>query len=319
MSPTLSAKISAERAKQIVEKAAQEANDVLQAAQSDPLKKPKQMKPAVKEEVAKIVESGDPSKVVQYIKGNKKDFISGVYMSWFMKEIRSQLEGGPASAPSAAGAAAPKEEKKKAAPSQVPKTSSKVLSKTGSKNAKTGSKNAAASAKVAEKNASAAAEALEAAELTQVRNAAASGQKHSLDTSSDAGLCSFEAQALAFPNAAAVAGGPEKRKRQKQHASPSEAADHESASEAEEERHAKKTSTTCTSGSHKDVGTLQSPFRGGEAKADDSKTAMHTEAISSLQEMTAQEMICNGQCNPLDGFCLSCKSVALDAAVSPPH
>jgi len=284
MAPTLSAKISAERAKQIVDKAAQEASDVLQASQSDTLKKPKEMKPAVKEEVAKIVESGDPSKVVQYIKGNKKDFISGVYMSWFMKEIRSQIERGPASASSAAGVAAPKEEKKKAAPSRVPKTSSKVLSKTGSKNAKTGSKNAAASAKVAEKNASAAAEALEAAQAEST-----------------------------------IAGGPEKRKRQKQHASPSEAADHESASEAEEERPAKKTSTTCTSGSHKDVGTLQSPFRGGEAKADDSKTAMHTEAISSLQEMTAQEMICNGQCNPLDGFCLSCKTAALDAAASPPH
>ena len=248
MSPTLSAKtaaVSSERAKQIVEKAAQEANDVLQAAQSDPLKKPKQMKAAVKEEVAKIVESGDPSKVVQYIKGNKKDFISGVYMSWFMKEIRSQLEGGPASASSAAGAgaAAPKEEKKKAAPSKVPKTSSKVVSKDA---AKTGSKNAAASAKVAEKKASVAAEALEAAQAESK-----------------------------------IAGGPEKRKRQKQHASPSEAADDESASEAEEERPAKKTSTTtCTSGSHKDVGTLQSPFRGDEEKDDDSKTAMDAAASS---------------------------------------
>lgn len=265
MSPTLSAKISAERAKQIVEKAAQEANDVLQAAQSDPLKKPKQMKPAVKEEVAKIVESGDPSKVVQYIKGNKKDFISGVYMSWFMKEIRSQLEGGPASALSAAGAAAPKEEKKKAAPSQVPKTSSKVLSKDA---AKKGSKNAAASAKVAEKNSSAAAEALGSAQAESK-----------------------------------IAGGPEKRKRQKQHASPSEAADHESASEAEEERPAKKTSTTCTSGSHKDVETLQSPFRGGEEKDeekdDDSKTATDAEALNRLQEMT--------------------KGDAMDAAASPPH
>jgi hypothetical protein len=245
MSPTLSAKISAvsaERAKQIVEKAAQEANDVLQAAQSDPMKKPKQMKTAVKEEVAKIVESGDPSKVVQYIKGNKKDFISGVYMSWFMKEIRSQLEGGLAPASSAAGAAAPKEEKK-AAPSQVPEASAKVLSKDA---AKTGTKKAAASAKVAEKNASAAAEALEAAQAESK-----------------------------------IAGGPEKRKRQKQHASPSEAEDHESASEAEEERPAKKTSTTCTSGSHMDVGTLQSPFRGDEEKDekdDDSKTAIHAEA-----------------------------------------
>lgn len=108
-------KVTRERAVQIVDKAAQEASDVIAATQ-DPMKKPKQLKAAVKEEVAKLVESGDPGKVVQYIKGHKKEFISGVYMSWFMKEVRAQLEGGgsgasaakqePAAAASGKGAAA---------------------------------------------------------------------------------------------------------------------------------------------------------------------------------------------------------------------
>jgi len=96
-------KVTRERAVQIVDKAAQEASDVIAATQ-DPMKKPKQLKAAVKEEVAKLVESGDPGKVVQYIKGHKKEFISGVYMSWFMKEVRAQLEGG------GSGAAAAKQE-----------------------------------------------------------------------------------------------------------------------------------------------------------------------------------------------------------------
>ena len=94
--------LSTDRAKAIVEKAAQEASDVLKATQADPLKKPKQLKADVKEAVAKRVESGDPTQVVLYIKDNKKEFISGVYQSWFMKEIRAQLEGtsGAAAAPS---------------------------------------------------------------------------------------------------------------------------------------------------------------------------------------------------------------------------
>lgn len=85
-------RVTPERANQIVDKAAQEANDVI-AATADPMKKPKQLKAGVKKEVAKLVESGDPGQVVQYIKGHKKEFISGVYMSWFMKEIRAQLGG----------------------------------------------------------------------------------------------------------------------------------------------------------------------------------------------------------------------------------
>mmetsp|Transcript_48067 Transcript_48067/g.70427 ORF Transcript_48067/g.70427 Transcript_48067/m.70427 type:complete len:222 (-) Transcript_48067:305-970(-) len=97
------AKVAPGKAKQIVDKASQEASDVIQSTQADPLKKPKQMKGAVKEEVAKLVESGDPSQVVQYIKANRKEFISGVYMSWFMKEVRAQLEGP---APNGAGKAA---------------------------------------------------------------------------------------------------------------------------------------------------------------------------------------------------------------------
>jgi hypothetical protein len=249
MSPTPSAKISGERAKQIVDKAAQEANDVLQASQSDPLKKPKQMKPAVKEEVAKIVESGDPSKIVQYIKGNKKDFISGVYMSWFMKEIRSQLEGGPASAPSAAGAAAPKEEKKKAAPSRVPKTSSKVLSNDA---AKTGSKKAAASAKVAEKTASAAAEALEAAQAESK-----------------------------------IAGGPENRKRQKQHASAADN-ESASEAEEERPAKKNSTTCTSGSHKDVDTlqSPFRGGEEKDEEKDDDSKTATDAEALNRLQEMT---------------------------------
>ena len=92
------APVSAERAQQIVEKAAKEAGDVIQSTQADPLKKPKQVKAAVKEAVAKLVESGDPAQVVQYIKNNRKDFVSGVYQSWFMKEIRAQLDGAPPAA-----------------------------------------------------------------------------------------------------------------------------------------------------------------------------------------------------------------------------
>lgn len=87
-------RVPPERALQIVTKAAQEANDVIQATQADPLKKPKQMKQATKDAVARCVESGDPAQVVAYIKANRKEFISGVYQSWFMKEIRKSLEGG---------------------------------------------------------------------------------------------------------------------------------------------------------------------------------------------------------------------------------
>jgi hypothetical protein len=102
--------VSSDRAKAIVEKAAQEASDVLKATQADPLKQPKQLKADVKEAVAKRVESGDPSQVVHYIKDNKKQFISGVYQSWFMKEIRAQLEG------SSGAAASSKQPQKTAAP-----------------------------------------------------------------------------------------------------------------------------------------------------------------------------------------------------------
>jgi hypothetical protein len=84
-----------ERAKEVVEKAAKEASDVIQATQTDATKKPRQLKSTVKDSVAKLVESGDPSKVVEFIKSNRKDFISGVFQSWFMKEIRKELSGEP--------------------------------------------------------------------------------------------------------------------------------------------------------------------------------------------------------------------------------
>lgn len=94
--------MSAERAKQIVDKAAKEANDVLQCTQADPLKKPNQVEAAVKQAVSTLVESGDPAQVVQYIKNNGKEFPNGVYKSWFMKVIRAQLDAGPQSSAAAA-------------------------------------------------------------------------------------------------------------------------------------------------------------------------------------------------------------------------
>ena len=83
-------KVTRERAVQIVDKAAQKASDVIPATQF-PMKKPKQLKAAVKEEVVKLVESGDPGKVVQYMKDHREEFISEVFMSWFMHSVRAQV------------------------------------------------------------------------------------------------------------------------------------------------------------------------------------------------------------------------------------
>jgi len=121
-------KVSPGKAKQIVDKAAQEANDVIHATQSDPLKTTKKIKGAVKEDVAKLVESGDPGQVVQYIKSNRKEFISGVYMSWFMKEVRAQLEGG---APKTAASAKPAAKPAKPAAKPAAKTAAKPAAKAG--------------------------------------------------------------------------------------------------------------------------------------------------------------------------------------------
>jgi hypothetical protein len=132
-------KVTPERANQIVDKAAQEANDVIAATQADPMKKPKQLKADVKKEVAKLVESGDPGQVVQYIKGHKKEFISGVYMSWFMKEIRAQL-GGTDSGPAQAKKEPAANEKKAAAASAASKSAACAAPDAAASSAKAGVK-----------------------------------------------------------------------------------------------------------------------------------------------------------------------------------
>jgi hypothetical protein len=64
--------------------------------QTDPAKKTKSLKPAIRDAVKMAVRSGDPSEVVQFIKQNKKDFISGVYSSVFMSSVRKQMTGNSA-------------------------------------------------------------------------------------------------------------------------------------------------------------------------------------------------------------------------------
>ena len=132
-------RVTPERANQIVDKAAQEANDVIAATQADPMKKPKQLKAEVKKEVAKLVESGDPGQVVQYIKGHKKEFISGVYMSWFMKEIRAQL-GGTDSGAAQAKKEPAANEKKAAAASATSKSAACAAPDAAASSAKAGVK-----------------------------------------------------------------------------------------------------------------------------------------------------------------------------------
>ncbi len=118
-----------------------------------------------------------------------------------------------------------------------------------------------------------------------------------------------------------------RKKRQKQQASdPYEASDHrdESASEAEAGRpQASKNKNTSSCSSGKDVGALQSRFRGEEAKADDSETARHAEAIRTLRELTGICHKCDGpeNCGPDAVWyaCMTCKGDALDAAASPAH
>jgi hypothetical protein len=73
-----------------------EADEVIMSMNTDPSKKPKSLKTATKEAVAKAVKTGDPSEVVQFIKQNKKDFISGVYSSVFMASVRKQMTGNSA-------------------------------------------------------------------------------------------------------------------------------------------------------------------------------------------------------------------------------
>ena len=127
------AKVSAQRAKEIVEKAAQEAGEVAFPT-SDPMKKPKQINAASKEAVAKLVESGNADTVVPFLKSSCKPAVSGLYKSWFMKVIREQLKGGGTSGATAVPPAA--------APSL--KAASKEASKEGAKAGKSAA--AAASA-----------------------------------------------------------------------------------------------------------------------------------------------------------------------------
>lgn len=132
------AKVSAQRAKEIVEKAAQEAGEVAFPT-SDPMKKPKQINAASKEAVAKLVESGNADTVVPFLKSSCKPAVSGLYKSWFMKVIREQLKGGGTSGATAVPPAA--------APSL--KAASKEASKEGAKAGKSAAAAASASAKTA--------------------------------------------------------------------------------------------------------------------------------------------------------------------------
>ena len=82
--------LSLEDARKIVEVACKEADDVMQSMK-EPDKKPKTLKPSIREEVILMVRKGDPSIVLQFIKSNKKEFVSGVFSSVFMSAIRKGL------------------------------------------------------------------------------------------------------------------------------------------------------------------------------------------------------------------------------------
>jgi hypothetical protein len=79
-----------EEARRVVDIACKEADDVMQSMK-EPDKKVKTLKPSVRDDVMLLVRKGDPSVVLQYIKSNKKEFVSGVFSSVFMSAIRKCL------------------------------------------------------------------------------------------------------------------------------------------------------------------------------------------------------------------------------------
>lgn len=87
---TKTIELSLEEARAVVNVACKEADDVLQSMK-EPDKKPKTLKPSVRDEVTLLVRKCDPTLVLHYIKNNKKEFISGVFSSVFMSAIRKCL------------------------------------------------------------------------------------------------------------------------------------------------------------------------------------------------------------------------------------
>jgi hypothetical protein len=87
---TKARELTSEEARLLVDIACKEADDVLQSMK-EPDKKVKTLKPSVRDDVVLLVRKGDPSGVLQYIKSNKKEFISGVFSSVFMSAIRKCL------------------------------------------------------------------------------------------------------------------------------------------------------------------------------------------------------------------------------------
>ncbi len=89
-SKTKARELSIEEARRVVDVACKEADDVMQSMK-EPDKKVKTLKPSVREDVVLLVRKADPSLVLQYIKSNKKEFVSGVFSSVFMSAIRKCL------------------------------------------------------------------------------------------------------------------------------------------------------------------------------------------------------------------------------------
>ena len=87
---TKARELTNEEARRVVEVACKEADDVMQSMK-EPDKKVKTLKPSVREDVIVLVRKADPSLVLQYIKSNKKEFVSGVFSSVFMSAIRKCL------------------------------------------------------------------------------------------------------------------------------------------------------------------------------------------------------------------------------------
>jgi len=98
---------SVEKAKKITEDAMVAADDVAKAQANDPLKKRKVISDATKAAIIPLVRSGDPRQVLEYIKKNRKEFVSGVYSTVFMSSIRKfigEAGGGGGAGAGAAGA-----------------------------------------------------------------------------------------------------------------------------------------------------------------------------------------------------------------------
>jgi hypothetical protein len=93
-SKTITIDLSLEEARAVVDLACKEADDVLQSMK-EPDKKPKTLKSSVREEVTLLVRKSDPGLVLQYIKNNRKEFVSGVFSSVFMSAIRKCLTKNP--------------------------------------------------------------------------------------------------------------------------------------------------------------------------------------------------------------------------------